>query len=258
MATVDIVLPVYNEERVLRGSVESVLRHVEALPLHEWRVVIADNASSDGTLALARELEQERPGRVVALHVPVKGRGIALRTAWLTSPADVLAYMDVDLATDLAQLAELIDPVAAGEADLSFGTRLAPGSATQRSLRRTLISRGYLALLRWGLGLRVSDAQCGFKAISSAAARELVPLVHDTRWFFDSELLTVAQRNGYRLHEVPVRWVEGEGSKVAILRTALEDMRGVWRLRSGGVPRARGRGDETTNAHEPPGASEIP
>lgn len=241
MAEVDLVIPVYNEQRVLARSVATVLSWTERHPQHRWRVVVADNASTDGTLAVARELEGAHPGRVVALHIPTKGRGIALRAAWLTSPADVCAYMDVDLSTDLDHLPALVDAIAAGEADLAYGTRLDPRSQTRRGLRRELISRSYVAILRATLGLRASDAQCGFKAISRQAARELVPLVRDTRWFFDSELLVIAQANGYRMREVPVRWTDDPDSRVAIVRTALEDLRGIWRLRTGGVPKVARR-----------------
>jgi len=250
MATVDVVIPVYNEEQVLAQSVATVLAWCDEHPEHEWRVLVANNASTDGTLAIARRLEQEQPGRVAVLDVPVKGRGLALRTAWLTSNADVSAYMDVDLSSDIAHLPALIDPIAAGEADLSFGSRLAAQSQTERGLYRETLSRGYVLILNAVLRLRVSDAQCGFKAISREAARALLPLVRDTKWFFDTELLWVAQRNAYRLREVPVRWVEDTDSSVAIVSTVLDDLRGVWRLRTGGVPRAA-RGSGASGHDEP-------
>ena len=237
MATVDLVLPVYNEEAILERSTETVLAWTEAHPEHEWRIVIADNASVDRTSAIAEELEARYPGRVVLLHIPVKGRGIALRIAFLTSHADVSAYMDVDLSTDIKHIPELVDPIAAGEADIAYGTRLHRDSQTARGFKREAISRVYVQMLRRLAGLQVTDAQCGFKAISREAARALVPLVEDTQWFFDSELLLIAQENGYRLREVPVRWVEDRDSRVAIVRTAMEDLHGIWRLRRGGVPR---------------------
>jgi glycosyltransferase involved in cell wall biosynthesis len=238
MASVDVVIPCYNEEHVLAGNVERVIEFVAAHPQHDWRVVVANNASTDHTLEVARELEARHPARVVALHVPVKGRGIALRTAWLTSDADVLCYMDVDLSTDLQHLPELVDPIARGEADLAYGSRLHREAETQRSFKREVLSRGYVLLLNTVSRLSVSDAQCGFKAISREAARALLPLVQDNRWFFDSELLIVAQHNGYRLHEVPVRWVEDPDSRVRIVSTVIEDLRGIGRLRRHGVPRA--------------------
>ena len=241
MATIDVVIPVYNEERALPISLPKVLAFFDAHPEHQWRVVIADNASTDHTLAVGRVLETEHPGRVAVLFIPVKGRGIALRTSWLTSPADVVAYMDVDLSTDLVHLSALVDPIAAGEVDVSYGTRLHRDSRTNRSFKREFISRSYVFLLRTIAGLRVTDAQCGFKATSREAARALIPLVRDNAWFFDSELLLVAQENGYRLREVPVRWEEDADTRVKIVKTALDDLRGIWRLKRGGVPRVASR-----------------
>ena len=246
MARVDLVLPVYNEQAILRRSAETVLEWTATHPEHEWRIVIANNASTDRTLEIARELEGElegeHAGAVAALHVPVKGRGIALRVAWLTSPAEVLAYMDVDLSTDLDHVPALVDPIAAGEVDLAYGTRLHRDAQTERGFKRELTSRAYVLLLQRLGRLHVSDAQCGFKAISREAAHALVPLVEDTGWFFDSELLLIAQENGYRLHEVPVRWVEDRDSRVAMLDTAVKDLRGIWRMRRGGVPRTAREG----------------
>jgi glycosyltransferase involved in cell wall biosynthesis len=241
MATVDFIIPVYNEEKALEGSVRTALAWFDAHPAHQWRIVVADNASLDGTLAIAKRLEVEFPGRVAALHIPTKGRGIALRTAWLTSQADICAYMDVDLATDLKHIPELIDPLARGDADLSYGTRLHRDSETTRGLKREVISRTYVAILRFGAGLKVTDAQCGFKAITNEAARALVPLVRDNHWFFDSELLLIAQENGYRLREVPVHWTDDPDTRVKIVSTAVEDLKGVWRLRRGGIPRVQRR-----------------
>ncbi|MCK9494850.1 MAG: glycosyltransferase family 2 protein [Dehalococcoidia bacterium] len=241
MATVDLVIPCYNEEHVLAGSVERVLAWCDQHPEHTWRVVVANNASTDGTLEVARALEAKHPGRVGVQHIPVKGRGIALRITWLTSEADVMAYMDVDLSTDLDHIPELVDPIARGDADLAYGSRLHPLSQTERSLKREITSRGYISILR-AAGLKVSDAQCGFKAISREAARALLPLVQDTQWFWDTELLWVAQANGYRMAEVPVRWDEDPDTRVKIVQTATDDLKGVWRLKRGGLPRVAGRG----------------
>ena len=252
MARIDLVIPVYNEEHVLADSVAKVLSWADGHPEHEWRVVVANNASTDRTLEMARRLEGQYPGRVAALHIPVKGRGIALRVAWLTSPADVMAYMDVDLSTDLAHVPALVDPLASGEADVSYGTRLHRDSQVVRSFKREFISRSYVFVLRWLGGLRVTDAQCGFKAIRRDVARAVVPLVRDTGWFFDSELLMVAQENGYRLREVPVRWQEDPDTRVRIFSTAYKDLRGVLRLRLGGVPKvARRRSGPAPSAGGP-------
>lgn len=240
MATVDLVIPCYNEEHVLAGSVERLLAWCDRHPEHTWRVVVANNASTDGTLEVARGLEAKHPGRVAVQHIPVKGRGIALRITWLTSEADVMAYMDVDLSTDIDHIPELVDPIARGDIDLAYGTRLHPLSQTERSLKREITSRGYISILRLS-GLKVSDAQCGFKAISREAARALLPLVEDTQWFWDTELLWVAQANGYRMAEVPVRWDEDPDTRVRIIKTATDDLKGIWRLKRAGLPRVAGR-----------------
>jgi glycosyltransferase involved in cell wall biosynthesis len=226
---VEIVVPVYNEERVLGGSIARLHRYLsESFPF-SWRIVIADNASTDGTLALARRLQHELPG-VRVLHVPAKGRGRALRAAWSTTDAEVACYMDVDLSTDLRALLPLVAPLVSGHSELAIGTRLAPGSRVSRGPKREFISRSYNRLLRTVLRARFSDAQCGFKAARTDALRDLLPDVRDDAWFFDTELLVLAQRRGLRVHEVPVDWVDDPDSRVAIVPTAVEDLRGVARL----------------------------
>jgi glycosyltransferase involved in cell wall biosynthesis len=228
---VDVVIPCLNEVRVLRESVRRTLELADAHPRFDWRVVIADNGSSDGTGELARELEREDP-RVRALLIPTRGRGLALREAWLGSTADIVAYMDVDLSTDIAHLPELVEMVANRGCDVAIGTRLARGSQTRRSLKREITSRGYVAMIRLTFPrLRITDAQCGFKALSRNAAHDLVPRIQNRMWFFDTELLILAQRHGYRICELPVRWVEDPDTKVKILKTAIEDIRGLARMR---------------------------
>jgi glycosyltransferase involved in cell wall biosynthesis len=226
----EIVIPVYNERLALEGSI----RRLHGFLIHDafpftWRIVIADNASDDGTLAIARRLTYDLAG-VEVIHLRAKGRGRALRAAWTESDARVLAYMDVDLSTDLAALLPLVAPLISGHSDVAIGTRLAHGSQVTRSIRRELISRTYNRVLRLALRARFSDAQCGFKAIRADVARTLVPLVADEQWFFDTELLVLAQRRGLRIHEVPVDWVEDADSRVDIVATALADLRGVARL----------------------------
>jgi putative flippase GtrA len=191
--------------------------------------VIADNSSTDRTLEIARGLALELDG-VTVMHLPERGRGRALRAAWSASDADVLCYMDVDLSTDLKALLPLLAPLISGHSDVAIGTRLARGARVTRSPKREIISRAYNAILRLALGARFSDAQCGFKAIRADVARELLPRVRDQEWFFDTELLVLAQRQGLRIHEVPVDWVEDPDSRVAIASTAAADLRGVGRL----------------------------
>jgi glycosyltransferase involved in cell wall biosynthesis len=229
----DVVVPVHNEETDLEPSVRRLHRYLAATFPYPYRVTIADNASTDATPTVAARLAAELPG-VVAVRLAAKGRGRALRTVWSISPAPVLAYMDVDLSTDLAGLLPLVAPLISGHSDLAIGTRLARGSRVVRGPKREILSRCYNLLLRTVLRARFTDAQCGFKAIRGDVAARLLPLVEDTGWFFDTELLVLAQRAGLRVHEVPVDWVDDPDSRVDLLPTALADLRGVWRLlRSG-------------------------
>ena len=230
---VDVVIPCYNEVAVLRGSVERTLALFDEHPGYDWRLVIADNGSNDGTSELARDLEAEHE-RVRALVLTVKGRGIALHEAWLGSDADVVSYMDVDLSTDLRHLPDLVGMVAEGGYDVVSGSRLARGSQTTRSLKREVISRCYVLIIRaFFPRLRITDAQCGFKAVSRRAVEAVVPAIEDRAWFFDTELLIRAQQAGFRVGELPVRWVEDPDTKVHIISTATEDLRGLVRLRFG-------------------------
>jgi glycosyltransferase involved in cell wall biosynthesis len=226
---VEVVIPVYNERKTLEASVRRLHTFLgQAFPFG-WRIVIADNASTDGTLTLARRLSYELPD-VEAIHLRAKGRGRALRAAWSDGSADVYAYMDVDLSTDLNALLPLVAPLLSGHSDIAIGTRLARGAHVERCLRRELISRAYNRLLRLVLRAGFSDAQCGFKAIRADVARELMPLIADEEWFFDTELLVLAQRRGLRIHEVPVDWTEDDDSRVELISTAIADLRGVARL----------------------------
>jgi glycosyltransferase involved in cell wall biosynthesis len=229
---VDVVVPVYNEERDLGPSIRKLHAFLRTSFPFSSVITIADNASKDGTLALAQGLAAELPG-VRVLHLDQKGRGRALRTAWSKSDAQVVSYMDVDLSTDLKALLPLVAPIVSGHSDLATGSRLARGSRTKRGPKREFISRSYMLILRLLLGAGFTDAQCGFKAVRASVARDLVNVVEDNTWFFDTELLILAQRRGLRLHEVPVDWTDDPDSRVAIVRTAVDDLKGVWRMRVG-------------------------
>ncbi|MGW0162480.1 glycosyltransferase [Mycobacterium sp. NPDC003323] len=229
---VDIVVPVYNEQAALKNSVRRLHRHLQESFTFAVRITIADNASTDGTPRIAADLAADLPGvRVVRLDE--KGRGRALHHVWSLSDAPVLAYMDVDLSTDLAALAPLIAPLISGHSDLAIGTRLARSSRVVRGAKREFISRCYNLILKSTLHARFSDAQCGFKAIRADVARELLPYVTDTGWFFDTELLVLAERSGLRIHEVPVDWVDDPDSRVDIVATAKADLLGIGRLLRG-------------------------
>ncbi|MEU9014061.1 glycosyltransferase [Streptomyces sp. NPDC048479] len=225
----DVVVPVFNEERDVEPSVRRLHAHLcETFP-YPFRITIADNASTDSTPRIAARLAAELP-EAQWLRLAEKGRGRALRTAWSLSSAPVLAYMDVDLSTELTALLPLVAPLLSGHSDIAIGTRLAPGSRVVRGPKREITSRCYNALLRSVLAVGFSDAQCGFKAVRRDVAERLLPLVQDSEWFFDTELLVIAERAGLRIHEVPVDWVDDPDTRVDILATALADLRGIARI----------------------------
>ena len=229
---VEIVIPVRNEERDLGPSVRRLHAFLDDSFPFTARITIADNGSTDGTWAQALALEAEFP-LVRAVRIERPGRGGALRTIWTGSDADIYAYMDVDLSTDLNALLPLVAPLLSGHSDVAIGTRLARGARVIRGPNREIISRCYNLLLHASLGTRFSDAQCGFKAIRADAARALLPLTTDTGWFFDTELLVLAERAGLRIHEVPVDWIDDADSRVNVIATALADVRGIVRLGTG-------------------------
>ncbi len=232
----DLVVPVFNEEDDLERSVRRLHAHLRGGFPYPFRITVADNASTDATPRIAAALAGELP-EVRSLRLEEKGRGRALRAAWSRSSAPVLAYVDVDLSTELSALLPLVAPLISGHSDLAIGTRLAPGARVVRGPKRELLSRGYNTLLRSTLAVGFSDAQCGFKAVRREVAERLVPLVRDEEWFFDTELLVIAERAGLRIHEVPVDWVDDPDSRVDILATVLADLRGIARI---GTALARG------------------
>ena len=234
---VEIVVPVFNEQDDLERGVRRLHTYLREDFPFSATVTIADNASTDGTLEIARSLAAELPG-VAAVHLDRKGRGHALHTTWRASQAQVVAYMDVDLSTDLAALLPLVAPLLSGHSDVAIGSRLTHSAHVVRGPKREFLSRCYNLLLHTALRTRFSDAQCGFKAVRADCARLLLPHVHDTGWFFDTELLVLAERSGLRIAEVPVDWVDDPDSRVDIAATAAADLRGIVRLR-----RALARGE---------------
>jgi putative flippase GtrA len=226
---IEVAVPVYNEAHVLAASVRRLHAYLKETLPYRFVITIADNASTDGTWEVAGQLSRQLP-EVQAVHMDQKGRGRALRRVWGASDADVVAYMDVDLSTDLQAFLPLIAPLVSRHSDLAIGSRLTRGAAVVRGLKRELVSRAYNLLLRTTLGARFSDAQCGFKAGRTEVVKRLLPAVEDQAWFFDTELLLLAQRGGLRIHEVPVDWIDDPDSRVDVLRTALDDLRGMARV----------------------------
>ena len=227
--TLDIVIPVYNEEADLDACVRRLHRFLSSEVPYSARITIADNASTDATLAVAYKVALELDG-IRVLHLDAKGRGRALRSAWCASDAAVVAYMDVDLSTDLNALMPLVAPLVSGHSDVAIGSRLSRTSRVVRGPKREFISRSYNLILHASLQTKFSDAQCGFKAMRTSVARQLLPVVEDSEWFFDTEMLVLAERIGLRIHEVPVDWIDDPDSRVDIVDTVRKDLLGVWRL----------------------------
>ena len=237
--TLDVVIPVLNEERALADSVNALAAFLSNnLNDYEWAVVVADNGSTDATPSICQSLS-EQDSRVRHVRLEQKGRGRALKQAWAESDADIVAYMDVDLSTDLSALPQTIAAVDDEGYDIAIGSRLMRGARViGRSFKRELISRSYSLIFRAMFLAGFQDAQCGFKAVSRRAADDVAPLVVDNGWFFDTEMLLIAEKNGYRIKEIPVKWTDDPDSRVKIISTAWEDIKGLLRLRFGGLNQA--------------------
>jgi glycosyltransferase involved in cell wall biosynthesis len=234
MNDVDFVIPVYNEEVGLFHSVESLVKFLIANDQDinfTWRIVIVDNGSRDKTLSVANTLSSIFSS-VNVISLPEKGRGRALKAAWINSDSKVLAYMDVDLSTSLFHIVDLIHSVFLDGFDCSIGSRLMPESyVSGRSFFRTILSKGYVLLIKLLFRSKLSDFQCGFKALRSDIVRQLLPLVKDNFFFFDTELLLIAEKNKLKIKEIPVKWNDDPDSRVDLPRTIFQDLCGLFRLR---------------------------
>ncbi len=224
------MIPVYNEEMAIGSCVDRLSRFLEENLAHDWQIIIANNGSTDRTVEAARQLAAEND-RVTVLNLSRKGRGLALRAAWGQSPADIVSYMDVDLSTNLQYFPLLVEGLCCGY-DVAVGSRLMQASMVARRLKREVLSRGFNLLIRMLFRTRFSDAQCGFKALRREVAQTLLPYVVNNGWFFDAELLILAEKNGFRLFEAPVEWMEDLDSRVHLWSTAVEDIRGLVRMRT--------------------------
>ena len=233
---IDVVIPVLNEEGSLALSIGTLHRFLSEHCQDDWRIVIADNGSTDSTLSVAQGLSQQF-GRVTFIHLDQRGRGRALKQAWLASEADIVSYMDVDLSTDLNAFPLLVTAIRDHGYDLAVGSRLTKGAQVNgRSLKREVISRAYNILIKAMFLTRFSDAQCGFKALSRRTAQLLLPVVRDNGWFLDSELLILAEKKGFRIKNIPVQWTDDPDTRVRVIRTAWGDLKGLLRLRILGIP----------------------
>jgi len=234
-ASIDVVVPVYNEEEVLTTSILRLSQFLQDNLSNPWQITIADNASTDASRSIGEMLQQQYSS-VNYLYLPQKGRGRALRRAWLDSTSDFVSYMDVDLSTDLIHFPQLIRALESGY-HIAVGSRLSQGARVTRGLKRDLISRSYNLLIKSMFLTSFPDAQCGFKALTRRTAQAIIPSIKNNNWFFDTELLIIAAKRGYRIKSVPVKWDDEPSSTVNVVQTATEDVKGLLRLRFGGIPR---------------------
>lgn len=228
--SVEIVIPIYNEEEELERNILKLYSFLEKnLSSYKWHITIADNASTDKSLEAAKKLAKKYPN-IGFIHLGQKGRGRAVKRAWRESKASMLVYMDVDLSTDLDSLLPLVVSLTRGY-DIAIGSRLMSASkVVKRPLKREILSRGYNILIKLFFGTHFSDAQCGFKAVTKKVVRELLSYIKDNAWFFDSELLIVGEKAGYKIYEQPVKWIDNPGSTVKVLKTVYGDLTGLFRL----------------------------
>lgn len=248
---VEIVIPVYNEQEVLEKSVNTLRNYLQDHFPYRWRITVADNASIDRTWEIAQRLQEIHPD-VKALHLDKKGRGRALKYAWSNTDADIVSYMDVDLSTNLKSFLPLVAPIITGHSDLAIGSRLARGAIVTRQWKREIISRIYNLMIKLSFFNAFSDAQCGFKAVRTDVADRLLPLIESNEWFFDTEMLLLAEHNHLRIYEVPVEWIEDLDTRVKIVKTATEDIRGLIR-----VKRSFFRGDGILAPEALPGGETV-
>lgn len=228
---VEITVPVYNEQEELEKHITVLAKFCNKnLVKYDWHITIADNASTDNTPIIAETLAKKNV-RVSLLRLEQKGRGRAVKIAWSKSMADFCCYMDVDLSTDLVHLPKLLNALQNGY-DIAIGSRLAKGSKVEgRTFLRELTSRTLnFFFIRFFFNVHVTDAQCGFKAVTKEVVEKLIPKIQDNSWFFDGELLIVGEKSGYKIYEEPVHWIDNPGSTVQLVSTITGDLKVMNRL----------------------------
>ncbi|MFL2745725.1 MAG: glycosyltransferase [Dehalococcoidia bacterium] len=234
--SLDIILPVYNEQSILKQSVSIICEFItNNLTSYDTNIIIVDNGSTDSTFEIANQLTKSH-NNIKAKKIKTKGRGIALKTAWFESSSDLLLYMDIDLSTDLSSLKPLIYEIDFNNFDIAIGSRLLKNSVvSNRKFLRTLTSKTYSFLTRFLFLSKIHDFQCGFKIINKHASKTLLPKIKDSGWFFDTELLLLAEKEKFKIKEIPVNWTDDRDSKVNVIKTIIEDIKGLIRMRIWGL-----------------------
>ena len=228
--SVEITVPVFNEEKELEDNIHKLLNFCNKnLGNYDWHITIADNASSDNTPVIASTLTKNP--RIIYFRLEQKGRGRAVKRVWSQSKCDYCIYMDLDLSTDLIHLPNILKKLENGY-DVAVGSRLAKGARVEgRTFLRELTSRILnVFFIRFFFQTHFTDAQCGFKGVTRRIVEELIPKVKDNEWFFDGELLIIAEKSGYKIYEEPVHWVDNPGSTVRLISTIWGDLMSIKRL----------------------------
>ncbi len=231
--TIDITIPVLNEEETLVKQVEKTLQFLMSSSLQNYRIVIADNGSDDQTEFLGRQLASIHEGKVSFIKVGKRGVGLALRTSWMQSDADIVGYMDLDLATDLKHLEQVYHLIKNEGIPVVNGSRLLAGShVVNRTLTREFTSRTFNSVVRNLLGVSFTDGMCGFKFFRRQIAQSIIATgVNTEGWIFSTEMLVKTEWKGIYIHEIPVHWEDDQNSKVKIFKLSLEYLRHLWKLR---------------------------
>lgn len=228
---VEITVPVYNEEKELENNIMTLHDFcAKNLKTYDWRITIADNASSDNTPIVAAAISKKYP-KIIYFRLEQKGRGRAVKRVWSQSKCDYCVYMDLDLSTDLVHLPVILKKLEGGY-DVAIGSRLAKGARVEgRTFIRELTSRTLnFFFIKFFFHTHFTDAQCGFKGVTRRIVENLIPKIRDNEWFFDGELLIVAEKSGYKIYEEPVHWVDNPGSTVRLISTIWGDLMSIKRL----------------------------
>lgn len=229
--TVEITIPVYNEQQELKKNITHLAKFCEKnLNEYNWHITIADNASTDTTPTIASALSKQNQ-HMHLFRLEQKGRGRAIKVVWSQSNADYYVYMDLDLSTDLLHLPKILNALEKGN-DIAIGSRLKKGARVEgRTVIREITSRALnFFFIQLFFHTHFTDAQCGFKAVTKRVVLDLLPRIEDNGWFFDGELLIIGEKMGYKIYEEPVHWIDNPGSTVQLLSTITGDVKTMIRL----------------------------
>ncbi len=228
-----IVIPTYNEERIIKQNIDQLFDFCENnLQKYKWRIIVADNGSTDRTIKIVKE-QKQKYSNLEYFHLSQLGKGLAIKKAWQDYIADVNIFMDADLATELKFTPTLIKGIAEEKYDLIIGSRYHKQSKCKRPLMRSVCSKSYNFILKMLFNIKLTDTHCGFKALSKPAVQKIIPKIKNNGLFFDTELLILARHYNLNIKEIPVNWTEEKGrkTKVKILRTALDYLKEIVKLK---------------------------